>query len=143
MKLCPGSTPAGMAEGGLCLWDLRENAANHPTETLISGSNPPDTSSASLCCRRPTYTTEAEGDAASAGPIIALKALPDQRSGMEDCGYMMPLTLPYITGLTAEKAAYQWSRLPATQCCTLSQSDLTILTCVCSEIAQLRCSQCT
>ncbi|KAK9824471.1 hypothetical protein WJX72_010596 [[Myrmecia] bisecta] len=64
---------AGLAEGGLCLWDLRESAAQHPMESI--GGDP------SECCRRPTYTTEWEGDAASAGPIVALQVVPPQKHG--------------------------------------------------------------
>jgi hypothetical protein len=51
---------AGMEEGGICLWDLREAAEEHPTEDGVTW-------------RRQTYSTEASCDFDDIlGPVRAL-----------------------------------------------------------------------
>ena len=57
-----------MEEGGICLWDLDESASRHPEETLRGG--------ASVCTRRPAYTTECSPDMSSSGaPVVAVVAV--------------------------------------------------------------------
>ena len=57
----------GMREGGLCLWDLTDEAA----QRLLDQSN-----SIGAPCQRPTYTTECRGTAVMAGPVVAISVLP-------------------------------------------------------------------
>ena len=58
-----------MAEGGVCLWDLDEPQARHPLQPV---------GQATLCLRRPSYSTEhlAGVEAGgSAAPIVAVSAV--------------------------------------------------------------------
>lgn len=64
--------PAGMQEGGLCLWDCTEAAQLHSQYT-IGGRQ--------LTSRRPTYSTECSGASAMTACVVAVSALPTEQSG--------------------------------------------------------------
>ena len=56
-----------MREGGLCLWDLADEAVQGMSDRNNSIGAP---------CQRPTYTTECRGTAVMAGPVVAISVLP-------------------------------------------------------------------
>lgn len=57
----------GMQEGGICLWDLTESEDQHSVQQSGQGS---------ATLRRPSFTTEAAAEGATAGAITGLQWLP-------------------------------------------------------------------
>ncbi len=57
---------SGMAEGGVCAWELSERSSLHPTDQIAGRQVP---------LRRPSYTTEASADPDSCGAVVAVAAL--------------------------------------------------------------------
>lgn len=56
-----------MQEGGLCLWDCM--GSRRQSNRLTAGSQ-------GQVGQRPTYTTECHGTSDTAGPVVAVVALP-------------------------------------------------------------------
>lgn len=56
-----------MQEGGLCLWDCQES--QHHGSSVSHGTR-------QFLGQRPTYTTECQGTADMAGPVVAVATLP-------------------------------------------------------------------
>jgi len=64
---------AGLDDGGVCVWDLRERASRHAAE-VVGGERLP--------LRAPAYSTEqSAGVATSGGPVVALAVVPARDGG--------------------------------------------------------------
>jgi hypothetical protein len=87
-------TNAGMAEGGVCVWDLEELPVRHPIE-IISPTTSRDTQQQdqkqqgeSVVARRPSYSTEGVGGGGGdggggtgAGPIVDVATVAKEGGG--------------------------------------------------------------